>query len=92
MAITHEMFEIDSSQAVAITPLKHSGRDVTIQNLDPSAELYIGGPNVSTTNFGYRIGPNSAWSIELRRDETIYAIASAPVPVSVLSGGLESFN
>jgi hypothetical protein len=92
MAITHEMFEIDSSQAVAITPLTHAGRDVTIQNLDPSAELYIGGPNVSTTNFGYMIAPNSAWSIELRKDEVIYAIASAGTPVAVLSAGLESFN
>jgi hypothetical protein len=86
------MFEIDDSAAVAITPTNHAGRDVTIQNLDNSSYLYLGGPNVNTTNFGYRIGPNSAWSIELRRDETIYAIASTGALVAVLSGGLESFN
>jgi hypothetical protein len=92
MAITHEMFEIDDSQAVAITPLQHAGRDITIQNLDGSGYLYIGGSNVTTTSFGYRIPPGSAWSIELRKDESVYAIGSTSVLVSVLYAGLESLN
>lgn len=90
MAITHEMFEIDSSAAVAITPTNHAGRDVTIQNLNSSGYLYLGGPNVTTTNFGYRLAPNSAWSIELRQDETVYAIGSTGILVSTLMAGLES--
>lgn len=92
MAITHEMFEIDDSAAVAITPTNHAGRDVTIQNLNDAGYLYLGGPNVTTSTFGYRLAPNSAWSIELRQNETIYAIGSTGILVSVLMGGLESFN
>ena len=89
MAITHQMFEIDDSAAVAITPTNHAGRDITVQNLNDAGYLYLGGPNVTTSNFGYRIAPNSAWSIELRQDETIYAIGSISILVSVLMGGLE---
>ena len=89
MAITHQMFEIDDSAAVAITPTNHAGRDITVQNLNDAGYLYLGGPNVTTSNFGYRIAPNSAWSIELRQDETIYAIGSTSILVSVLMGGLE---
>ena len=92
MAITHEMFELDSSQAIAITPTHHAGRDITIQNLSDAGYLYLGGADVSIGNYGYRVAPNSAWSIELRQNETIYAIASTGIVIAVLSAGLESFN
>lgn len=93
MAVTHHIVELNSASAVAVSVTgNHTGRDITIQNIDSTAYVYLGGPNVSTTNFGYRLAPNSAWSVELRKEEVIYAVSSGTSNVAVLELGLESFN
>lgn len=93
MAVTHHIVELNNASAVAISVTgNHMGRDITIQNIDNSAHVYLGGPDVTTTNFGYRIAPDTAWSVELRKEEVIYAVSSTTSSVAVLELGLESFN
>jgi hypothetical protein len=65
--------------------------DITIQNVDASAYVYIGGEGVTSSSFGYRISPNHAWSIELSGRDAIYAISNTNGSnIAVLKTSLES--
>ena len=93
MAVNHRIVTLNSTTPIAVSVTgNHAGRDITIQNISSTAQVYIGGPDVSTTNFGYKIAPNSAWSVELFKEDVIYAVASTESDVAVLELALESFN
>jgi hypothetical protein len=67
--------------------------DITIQNIDDSAYVYIGGEGVTASDYGYRITPGSAFSIELPGRDALYAISNVnSSKVSILKTGLETGN
>jgi len=55
----------------------HSGMDITIQNVNTSGYIYVGGEGVSTSNFGYRLMPNHAISFELSGQDDLYLIGES---------------
>ena len=68
----------------------HSGQDLTIQNLSATSYVYIGGSDVSSANYGYRINPDTAFSVELPAYDEIWAISSVDgSQISKLSFNLE---
>ena len=72
---THATISLSSETATRLTPNGiHSGMDITIQNLDDSAYVYVGGEDVNPEDFGYRLSPNSAISFELPGKDALYAI------------------
>ncbi len=86
----HEVISLTTT-AVAVSPANtHSGMDITIQNVSPSGYAYLGTEGVTTSNFGYRLAPGHAFSIELAPNDSLYAIASAPVNIAVFQFDLES--
>lgn len=89
---THSLTYLYSGDAVRLTPNgTHSGMDITIQNTSSSGYVYLGGEGVNSESFGYRLSPNSAWSIELPGNDAIYAVTdSSSVLVAVLMTNLES--
>jgi hypothetical protein len=91
---THLTTTLSSSSATLVSPLGiHSGVDITIQNLDSEAYVYIGGEGVTTSNFGYRISPASAISFELPGKNALYAVTSSNgSQIAVLKTGLEVGN
>jgi hypothetical protein len=67
--------------------------DITIQNVDESAIVYIGGEGVTSLNYGYRLSADNAFSIELSGLDALYAITNTNgSKVSVLQTSLESGN
>ena len=88
---THSLTTLSSSSAIRLTPNGiHSGIDITIQNVDASAYVYIGGEGVTALNYGYRIAPGSAWSIELPGRDSLYAITNVNgSKIAVIQTGLE---
>ena len=88
---THSLTTLSSSSATRLTPNGiHSGMDITIQNVDASAYVYIGGEGVTALNYGYRIAPGSAWSIELPGRDSLYAITNVnSSKIAVIQTGLE---
>lgn len=88
----HSLTTLSSSTATRLTPNGlHTGLDITIQNVDASAIVYIGGEGVTSSNYGYRLSPGSAWSIELSGKDKLYAISSVnESQVAVLKTSLES--
>lgn len=71
---THRLYE------VGVTPTKitpdgtHSGMDITIQNVNSNKNIYLGGYDVTKTNYGYRILPNHAISLELSGMDDLYLV------------------
>jgi hypothetical protein len=67
--------------------------DITIQNVHESAYVYVGGEGVTSSDYGFRIAPGSAFSIELPGQDALYAISNIDTSkVSVLKTGLETGN
>lgn len=90
----HSLTTLSSSSATKLTPNgTHSGMDITIQNVDSSAYVYIGGEDVTSSDYGFRINPGAAISFELPGKDALYAISDTNnSQVAVLKTNLESGN
>lgn len=88
----HNLYTLSDTSATRVTPSgTHSGTDTTIQNVNASGYVYIGGEGVSSSNYGYRILPNHAISFEVPPRDALYAVSSAPnMKAAVIQTGLES--
>lgn len=89
----HSLITVSEISPTKITPVgTHSGMDITIQNVNPSGYIYIGGnSDLSSTNYGYRLMPNHAISFELPPKDSLYVIASdSNLKVAVMRTGLEA--
>lgn len=91
---THATITLSGDMATKLTPDGlHSGMDITVQNLESETYVYIGGEGVTSSNFGYRLAPNSAISFELPGKNALYAIGHIDgAQISVLKTGLEVGN
>ena len=88
----HSLTTLSNSTATRLTPAGlHSGMDITIQNVDDSAYVYIGAEGVTSLNYGYRIAPGHAISWELPGKDTLYAITDTNnSKIAVLKTNLEA--
>jgi hypothetical protein len=87
----HATITLSNSTPIRITPFgTTSGIDFTIQNVDSEAYVYIGGEDVSPSNFGYRISPNHAISFELGGRDPLYAVSDTNESlIATIQVGLE---
>lgn len=74
---THSIIALTSSPKLVSLPAVHSTADITIQNIDTAANVYIGGPDVSTLSYGYKLAANTAISFVLRGNDELYAISDS---------------
>lgn len=91
----HRIVALNNAEAVRITPAGlHGGMDITLQNNETEAYVFVGAEGVTPTNFGYRILPGGhAISFELPSSDSLYAVTDvASANVSVMQIGLESQN
>jgi hypothetical protein len=88
----HVLTTLSNTSATRITPNGvHSGLDITIQNTDGSAYVYLGGEGVTASDYGYRLAPGAAWSVELPGTDALYAITDTNnSKIAVLWTGLEN--
>ena len=88
----HSLISLSSTDAIRLTPNGvHSGMDITLQNVDDSAYVYVGGEGVSSADYGYRIAPGHAISFELPGKNSLYAITNLNgSKLAVLKTNLES--
>lgn len=91
---THATISLSSETATRLTPNgMHSGMDITIQNVDEDAYVYIGGEDVNPEDFGYRLSPGLAISFELPGRDALYAITDVDQSyIAVLKTNLETGN
>lgn len=88
----HSLKTLSDTESTLISPPGvHSGTDITIQNVNSSGYIYIGASSVTAEDYGYRILPNHAISVELNGQSSLYAIASElDMKVAILNANLES--
>lgn len=91
---SHTLTTLNNSTATRLTPNGvHSGMDITIQNVDDTAYIYVGAEGVTSTNYGYRIAPGHAISWELPGKDALYAITDTNnSKIAILKTNLEAGN
>lgn len=91
MATNHNLYSLSDEVATRLTPPGiHSGMDITLQNVDDTAYVYVGGEGVTVLNYGYRIAPGHAISWELPEKDSLYAITDTDLSkLAVLKTSLE---
>ena len=74
---THSITTLSNTTVTRLTPNGiHSGMDITIQNVNASGVVYLGGDStVSSSNFGFRLSADHAISFELNGKDALFAIA-----------------
>ena len=77
MATYHEIVTLSDSTPVELTPegKVHSGLDLTVQNIDEEAIVYLGAEDVSSSSYGFKLLPGAGFSIELNPRDQLYAIS-----------------
>ena len=76
MATYHELLTLSDSTATELTPgAKHSGLDVTVQNVDEAAMVYVGGEGVTASDYGFKLVPGAGISFEVNPNDRIYVIS-----------------
>lgn len=90
----HILHTLNNTSATRLTPLgTHAGMDITLQSVNDTGYIYVGGEGVTAENYGFRIMPNHSISFELPPKDALFAIASVNgLKVAVLSTSLESQN
>jgi len=90
---THNLVNLSNSSATLLSPYgRHSGVDITIQNVNTDGYVYVGADNsVSSLSYGFRILPNHSISFELPGTDALYAIGSTTnLKAAVMLTNLES--
>ena len=77
MATHHEIVTLSNATATELTPegKVHSGLDLTVQNIDEEAIVYLGAEDVSSTSYGFKLLPGAGFSVELNPRDELYAIS-----------------
>lgn len=77
MATYHALVTLSNSTATELTPAGsvHSGLDLTVQNIDETATIYIGGAGVTASSYGFKIAPGAGFSVELNPRDQLFAIS-----------------
>ena len=77
MATYHALLTLSNSTQTEISPgINHSGLDVTVQNVDETANLFIGGTGVTSTDYGFKLVPGAGISFELNPRDQLFIISS----------------
>ena len=85
--IKHNIITISDTESTSldISETIRSTFTLVIQNINASGYIYIGNAGVISSNYGFRLSPNQAFTIELPSSQNLYAIASDPgLSVSVM--------
>lgn len=85
----HEIYTIGTTAVRLTPPGTHSGMDITLQNVNDSGYIYVGGADVTTSNYGFRIMPNHSISWELNGQDALYAISATSLNLAVIRVRLE---
>lgn len=85
--IKHSHINVSNSSAtlIDISESIRSSFTLIIQNINAAGYIYLGSESVTASNYGFRINPNQAFTIELPSSKRLYAIASdAAMSVAVM--------
>lgn len=87
----HRIVSLSTTSPTLVSPANtHSGVDITVQNINASGYVFVGGSNITTGDYGFRIDPSHAISIELNGKDDLYVLGSTSgLSAAVLMTSLE---
>ena len=76
MATYHALLTLSNATATELSPgANHSGLDVTVQNVDDTANVFIGASTVTASDYGFKLVPGAGISFELNPKDQLFAIS-----------------
>lgn len=76
------------TSATLVSSANKVDQTVAVQNEDASITAYLGGPDVSSTNYGYKLLPGQVFVIRMTVGESLFGcLASGSLPLNVLVKG-----
>jgi hypothetical protein len=85
MQLKHKILTLNSiPQNLVTRETVHSLNTFTVQNIMDDGFAYLGGENVSTTNFGFKLYPGQTFIAELSWSDNIYAVGDEGVQIAIL--------
>lgn len=77
-----------TTAATKITEADRVDQTAAIQNEDASLVAYLGGPDVTTTKYGYKLLPGQVFVVRMTVGEALFAVVSSgSLPLNVLTKG-----
>lgn len=76
--IKHNLVNISNISATSLDISENIKSTFTliVQNVNPVGYLYLGNSGITSTNYGFRVSPNQAFTIELPSSVNLYSLAS----------------
>ena len=63
MATFHDLLTLSNATATELSPgANHSGPDVTVQNVDDTANVFVGASTVTASDYGFKLVPGAGSS------------------------------
>ena len=85
MATFHDLLTLSNATATELTPgNNHSGLDLTVQNVDDTAILYVGAAGVTATDYGFKLTPGAGVSFEVNPRDQLYIISDTDTSKAAL--------
>jgi hypothetical protein len=76
MATFHNLLTLSNATATELSPgANHSGLDVTVQNVDDTANVFVGASTVTASDYGFKLVPGAGISFELNPKDRLYVIS-----------------
>jgi hypothetical protein len=90
VAVEHERVVVGATATLlADTARDRDGFTVVVQNPSDGASVYLGGPGVTSTSYGYEVVAGGDVGVDLLRNEALFAVvASGTKTVNVLRVGV----
>ena len=77
-------FSNGNAVELSIDDVIDTKNSLIVQNTSATGYVYIGGSNVTTSVYGYKLSPLQSFSIDLEANDTIYACGDTGTTASVL--------
>jgi hypothetical protein len=86
MSLSHQLVTLNTTTPTILTiapanePEYSRELTVSIQNLDSTNFVLLGGSNVSTSSYGFRIDPGQTFTATLSPTDDLYAVSHSGTP------------
>lgn len=85
--IRHQLKVLNTSTPIELT-IEDSINSVctlVVENINDSGNIFIGNSGVSSSNFGFKLYPRQAFTVELRPYDRLYAVSDSEMQISCMS-------
>lgn len=84
MQFRHKIVILNATaQNLVVRESTDARNTMTVQNTMSSGFAYLGGPGVTTTNYGHKLYPGQSFMVEMASSDDLWAVGDTGVKVAV---------